>query len=276
MNISPVSFLNFNSGIKTKNYKNSNEDTVTSPLKNEKLIKASSDTLKAYNPQISFKGKVCDYYVELSEETISEIERCIKSVTGDDTRDSITEKMFDEYVFSSDLLDVLNIANNEGQTVAHHLAFFNPESYVDATKDLTPLDRHILLKTTDKEGETVAHRLAYASGELYIKATDDLAREQKFDLLKAKNDEGHTVAHRLALESPDSFVKAIEPFTNEQKYHLMKMADKYGVTVAHDLAYSSDNYFKATEGFYSSDIMDLLETADNDGRTVLDTLGQKR
>ena len=101
--------------------------------------------------------------------------------------------MFDEYVFSTDLLDVLNIANNEGQTVAHHLAFFNPESYVDATKDLTPLDRHILLKTTDKEGETVAHRLAYASGELYIKATDDLAREQKFDLLETADNDGKTV-----------------------------------------------------------------------------------
>ena len=63
--------------------------------------------------------------------------------------------MFDEYVFSADLLDVLNIANNEGHTVAH--------------------------------------RLAYASGELYRKATDDLAREQKFDLLETADNDGKTV-----------------------------------------------------------------------------------
>ena len=239
MNISPVSFLNFNSSVQnTKNCKNLNKNTETSPVKNAKLIKASPDTLKAYNPQISFKGEICDYYVELSEETIGEIERCIKSVAGDDIRDSISEKMFDEYVFSSDLLDVLNIANDKGQTVAHHLAFFNPESYVDATKDLTPSYRHILLKTADKEGETVAHR--------------------------------------LALGCPDSFVKAIEPFSAEQKYALMKMADKDGVTVAHDLAYSFNNCFKVMEKFNTIQIMDLFYTADNDGRTVLDVLTKKR
>ncbi len=271
MNISPVSFLNFKSAINnTKNYKNSDKNTVTSPYKND-FAKVSTANLKAYNPQISFKGRDFGHLVELSEETVSDIKRCISSIAGDDADYSISEK-----VFSSDLFEILNMANSEGQTVAHHLAFFNPESYIDATKDLIPLDRHILLMTSDMEGETVAHRLAYDSKELYIKATDDLAREQKLDLLKAKDDEGHTVAHRLASESPDSFVKATEPFTNEQKYNLMKMADKYGVTVAHDLAYSPDNYFKVTEGFYSSDIMDLLETADNDGRTVLGILSQNR
>lgn len=67
--------------------------------------------------------------------------------------------MFDEYVFSADLLDVLNIANNEGHTVAH--------------------------------------RLAYDSGELYIKATDDLATGQKFDLLETADNDGRTVLDTL-------------------------------------------------------------------------------
>lgn len=82
--------------------------------------------------------------------------------------------------WQTDNLEILKLTNEEGETVAHNLAFYNP--------NWLPKDPEVLL-WKDSNGSTVAHLLAKWSSAW---TTDDKT------ILKLTDDFGDTVAHFLA------------------------------------------------------------------------------
>ena len=136
-------------------------------------------------------------------------------------------------------LNLLKKSNKNGDTPAHNLAQFSPQSYLDATKDFSKEDRLDLLKTANENGVTVAHILIKKPAE-YLKATQDFSEDEKIDLLKMSDKFGNIVIQRVIdthdgtklLKSTKDLTTLITEFSNDKKFDLLTTENAEGVSFA--------------------------------------------
>lgn len=252
MNVSPVSILNFNSY--TKNSNLNNKDTKEASA-NENLslnsnpIRVSASLLQAYNPQISFKG--------------------IESLMSDEEQDRI--------------VDFLSIQSDDDskETNAHILAKTEPERYINATKDLSPMRKIMLLTLSDDSGNTVAHELTKSDTKektsYCLEATKDLDTEERYEVLKRRNGFGSTVAHYLAANNVHSYAELTKDFPKKTQIALLKAFNSTGWSVAHNVVSSNADVFNTiTRQFTPDEKFDILSQRDEYEYSVAHTLAHRR
>lgn len=250
MNVSRVGILNFNSHIKNSDF--NNQDTKE-PSSNENLssnnnqISVPVSLLQAYNPQISFKG--------------------VEPLMSDEEQDGI--------------VDFLSIQPDDGskETNAHILAKTEPERYINATKDLSPMRKIMLLTLSDDSGNTVAHELTkYDTKDktsYCLEATKDLSMEERYEVLKRRNDYGSTVAHYLAANNVHSYAELTKDLPNETQIALLKAFNSTGWSVAHNVVRSNADVFNTiTRQFTPDEKFEILSQKDEYKYSVAHTLAQ--
>ena len=255
-----------------KNIQNSVKKSFITPLTNETPAKVTSETMRAYCPNISFKGNNGNTEIKsIQQKIIEELESIGKDdyTTAHQTAEKIPEVYYQitRILDSKSNMELLKLTDKRGLSVAHILANNSLEAYNKVTKDFKYKDRLALLKLSDNLRRTVAHFLVTKE---YSKATEDFEYKDKIDLLNLTDGFGFTVANDLAGENPKEYVKTTEGLKTEDRFKLLKLTNGYYSTAHYLAMHSPKDFADAIQGLSDEQREELFTMRDYKGCTVYD------
>ena len=271
MKVSPIRFLNsepkvLNSAIVNSKY----EKNQSYAPYNVETSKLPLETLKAYNPQISFTG-----YKELNILRAQMLEKLKAEFNNRPSTENMEKiALAADRLDDDQKMDLMQTKDNFGISFAYHLAGIDKgKTFNLLTQGITSLEKSVLLTmpNDDSVKNTPAHRLAgNEDSTQYNEITEEYNVRSRLSFLRTSNSEGSTVANYLAQANPKEYIIAVKDYSPKQRYRLIKSGTEFDTydSIARFLKAGTDVYLAATEGFTSEQKLEFLTLTGKDNKYV--------